>query len=121
MRKNPWPAASQAAPPGAKRACTGGTAIRQLYNEPPVRLSRDGMDYLQAVANDLGRGSLRRCKMLLQNAARRARKRQGSADGDKVTVTADDLEWVETRLRQESGEQEAAKDRRRRAVGAASG
>ena len=50
---------------------------------------------------------------------RRARKRQGVAEGDKVTVTADDLQWVETRLRQESGEQQAAEDRRKRAVGAA--
>lgn len=95
--------------------------IRQLYIEPPIRRSRDAMAYLQGVANDLGRGSLRRCKILLQNAARRTRKRQGSADGDKVTVTAYDLELLETRLRQESSEQEAAKDRRRRAVGAASG
>jgi DNA transposition AAA+ family ATPase len=95
--------------------------IRQLYNEPPVRLSTDAMRYLQGVANDLGRGLLRRCKMLLQNAARRARKRQGVMDGDKVTVTADDLEWVETRLRMESSEQEAVKDRRRRVAGAMSG
>ena len=46
--------------------------------------------HLQDVANMLGYGSLRRCKMLVQNAVRRAHKRQGLADGDKVIVTADD-------------------------------
>jgi DNA transposition AAA+ family ATPase len=95
--------------------------IRELYTDPPVRLANDATRYLQGVANDLGRGSLRRCKMLLRNAVRRARKRQGLSEGEKVIVTGDDLEWVETRLRQESSEQEAVKDRRRRAVAAMSG
>ncbi|MGB2985150.1 MAG: AAA family ATPase, partial [Phycisphaerae bacterium] len=95
--------------------------IRELYNEPPVRLSPDAARYLQDVANRLGYGSLRRCKMLVQNAVRRAHKRQGLTDGEKVTVTADDLEWVEARLRRESSEQETIRDRRRLAAGAASG
>ena len=51
--------------------------IRALYNEPPVKLSPDGVQYLHEVANMLGYGSLRRCKILLRNGARRARKRQG--------------------------------------------
>lgn len=95
--------------------------IKALYNEPPVRLSSDGVCYLQDVANMLGYGSLRRCKMLLQNAVRRARKRQGLEDHTKVTVTAADLEWVEHRLRQEVGEQQTMKDRRRKAAGTARG
>ena len=93
--------------------------IRTLYADPPIRLASDAVRYLQGVANDLGRGSLRRCKSLLQNAVRRARKRQGLSEGDKVTVTADDLEWVETRLRQESSERQAARDRQRHVVGLA--
>ena len=75
---------------------------------------------MQGVANQLGYGSLRRCKILLRNAARRARKRQGLADDAKVTVTADDLQWVEARLRQEASEQDLASERRKRAVGAVS-
>ncbi len=90
--------------------------IKALYDEPPLRLSKDAARYLQDVANELGRGSLRRCRVLLQNAARRARKRQGLADGARVTVTADDLDWVERHLRRESSEQEAVKDRRKRAA-----
>jgi hypothetical protein len=94
--------------------------IKELYNEPPVKLSPDAARYLQSVANMLGYGSLRRCKMLLRNAVRRARKRQGLTDGEKVTITADDLEWVETRLRQESSERETIRDRRTRSAGLAS-
>ena len=94
--------------------------IKELYNEPPVKLSPDAARYLQSVANMLGYGSLRRCKMLLRNAVRRARKRQGLTDGEKITITADDLEWVETRLRQESSERDIARDRRTRSAGLAS-
>ena len=83
--------------------------------------SSDGARYLQDVASMLGYGSLRRCKMLLQNAVRRARKRQGLEDHAKVTVTAADLEWVEHRLRQEVSEQQTMKDRRRRAAAATRG
>jgi len=90
--------------------------VRALYDEPPVRLAPDAASFLQDVANQLGYGSLRRCKVLLRNAARRARRRQNLADGDQVTVTAEDLEWVETRLRQESGEQSMAAQRRQRAA-----
>jgi len=94
--------------------------IRALYNEPPIRLASDAAKYLQDVANALGFGSLRRCKTLLSNAARRARKRQDVAAGDKVTVTACDLEWAELRLRQDATEQDVVAERRRRAAGAAS-
>ena len=90
--------------------------IKALYNEPPVRLSPDGVQYLHEVANMLGYGSLRRCKILLRNGARRARKRQGVGEGEKVTVTADDLAYVERLLRRESSEQETVIDRRRRAA-----
>ena len=87
--------------------------IRAIYDEPPLRLSTDAANYLRDVANRLGYGSLRTCRILLQNAARRARKRQGLADGDKVTVYAVDVEWVESRLKQESSEQARISDRRR--------
>jgi len=90
--------------------------IRQLYQQTPIRRSPDAVNYLQGVANELGHGSLRRCKTLLRNAVRRARKRQQLGDDDRVTVTADDLAWVEARLRQESAEQDAANERRKRAV-----
>jgi hypothetical protein len=90
--------------------------IKQLYQQPPIRLSPDAIDYLQGVANMLGHGSLRRCKTLLANAVRRARKRQNLTEEDRVTVTADDLGWVESRLRQESAEQDAVAYRKQRAV-----
>jgi hypothetical protein len=77
-----------------------------------VKLSPDTARYLQGVANMLGYGSLRRCKMLLRNAVRRARKRLGLADGETVTVTADDLRWTETRLRRESSERDMIEHRR---------
>ena len=37
----------------------------------------------------------------------------GLDDEEAVTVTAEDLEWVETRLRQETGEQVAIIQRRK--------
>ncbi|MCH7591939.1 MAG: hypothetical protein IH989_04045, partial [Planctomycetes bacterium] len=92
-----------------------------VSDEPPLRLSTDAAHYLRDVANLLGYGSLRTCRILLQNAARRARKRQGLADDDKVTVQAVDLEWVEARLKQESSEQSKIEDRRRMAAGMVSG
>ena len=95
--------------------------VLELYNEPPVRLSKDAADYLQGVANELGRGSLRRCEVLLRNAVRRARKRQGLPDGEPVTVTADDLAYVESILRRESSEQAAILSRRQRAAGLSTG
>lgn len=78
--------------------------IKALYEITPIRLSTDATRYLQDVANALGHGSLRRCKILLMNAVRRSRKRQDLTDDAPVTVTADDLEWVERKLRQEAGE-----------------
>lgn len=95
--------------------------IKDLYNEPPIRLSMDAARYLQDVANQLGHGSLRRCEILLRNAVRRARKRAGLGDSDKVTVVADDLAWVEAHLRKESAEKSMIEDRRRRAAAAVSG
>ena len=70
------------------------------------------------VANDLGGGSLRRCKILLRNAARRARKRMNLDDDAVVTVAAEDLDWVDRYLRDEAAEHQAIADRRRRAAGA---
>jgi len=87
--------------------------IKELYAQPPVRLSRDAGHYLLSVANDLGRGSLRRCARILINAARRARKRQAVEEGATVTVTADDLEYVEKRFRRSTIEQERIDDRRK--------
>ena len=104
-----------------KDVCAGGRPlftvedIKALYAQPPIRLSPDGVTFMLAVANQLGYGSLRRCGVLLRNAARRARKRQGLDDEATVTVTADDLEWVELHLRQESGEQATAIERKRTA------
>jgi len=88
--------------------------IRQLYQVTPIKLANDAAAYLRDVANHLGHGSLRRCKILLRNAVRRARARQSLGDDERVTVLADDLEWVESRLRQETSELNAARDRRKR-------
>lgn len=93
--------------------------IRALYQMPPIRLSSDAARYLQDVANDLGHGSLRRCKTLLRNAARRARKRQGLDVEDTVTVTADDLAYTEAVLKRSIADQEQAAMRRRRATATA--
>jgi DNA transposition AAA+ family ATPase len=90
--------------------------IKELYSVSPIRLSPDAAQYLQGVANQLGYGSLRRCKILLRNAARRARKRQNLGDDQPVTVIADDLEWVETRLRQEATEQNVVLESRQRVL-----
>ena len=95
--------------------------IKALYEHVPIRLAKDAARYLQDVANQLGYGSLRRCKILLRNAARRARNRLGLGDEDKVTVTALDLEWVEARLRQEASVQDMVNERRKRAAAASSG
>lgn len=92
--------------------------IRKLYQQTPIRLSADGANYLKDIANTLGYGSLRRCGILLINAARRARKRNGIAEDKDVTVTADDLAFVETKMRPDVSEQQAIKDRRQ-AAGAA--
>ncbi len=86
--------------------------IKELYNVLPIRLAADAAHYLLAIANHLGHGSLRRCKILLRNAARRARKRQNRGADAPVTVTADDLAYVEARLRKEAREQEIVHDRR---------
>lgn len=93
--------------------------IKRLYDQVPIRLSRDAATYLQQVANQLGFGSLRRCRILLTNAARRARKRQGKVGEETVSVTADDLEHAETRLRQGAVEHEIVEHRKR--VAAAGG
>ena len=87
----------------------------KLYAQPPVKLAQDAALYLHDVANMLGYGSLRRCRILLGNAARRARSRQGIAEGEEVTVSADDLRFVERRLRQDKSEQDLAAGRRRTA------
>jgi len=90
--------------------------ILALYVDTPIRLSMDAARYLQDVANYLGRGSLRRCRILLQNAVRIARRRAGVAESESVTVVADDLAWVETHLRSDMGEQESARARLNRSA-----
>jgi DNA transposition AAA+ family ATPase len=107
-----------------KDAYSGGSQlftvadIKALYEQTPIRLSPDAARFLQGLANQLGYGSLRRCKILLRSAVRRARKRQDLGEAETVTVLADDLEWVETRLRQEASEQDVVRERRKRAAGA---
>jgi len=90
--------------------------IRKLYQHTPIRLAPDAQRYLQDVANELGRGSLRRCGKLLTNGARRARKRQGLAAKDNVTVTADDLAFADECLRPHEADKEAVRQRRLRAA-----
>ena len=51
----------------------------------------------------------------------RARKRQGLGEAEPVTVTADDLAYVESVLRRESSEQAAILSRRQRAAGLSTG
>ncbi len=106
---------------GDKRPLFTVDDIKKLYNEPPIRLAPDAAHYLRDVANALGYGSLRTCKILLQNAARRARKRLDLAEGEQVTVAAVDVQWVESRLKQESSEQQLIKERQRLAAGVSSG
>jgi len=85
--------------------------IVKLYERTPIRLSPDAAKFLQDVANQVGHGSLRRCKTLLRNAVRRARKRLEVTDGCRITVSAIDIEWVEARLRMESAEQHSVQER----------
>ena len=92
--------------------------IKGLYQQPPIRLSTDATLYLQSVANELGRGSLRRCKTLLRNAVRRARKRQDVGESERVPVYADDLSWVASNLHKYSGEREATRKHTKQAEGA---
>lgn len=92
--------------------------IKAIYQHAPIRLSTDATLYLQSVANDLGFGSLRRCKILLRNAVRRARKRQDVGESEKVTVYADDLAWVASILHRYSGERETTRKHTKRAEGA---
>ena len=93
--------------------------IRKLYEQTPIRLSADAAKYLQDVANELGAGSLRRCRVLLVNAARRARKRTGIEAEATVTVTADDLAYADERLRPDTTDVELVKQRRERVAVAA--
>ena len=92
--------------------------ISELYAEPNVRLSMDGARFLQDVANDLGRGSLRKCAHLFRNAARHARKLAGLDAAKTVTVTAQHLESVESRLRRVGREHDRIEHRRRVAANA---
>jgi DNA helicase TIP49 (TBP-interacting protein) len=94
--------------------------IRRLYEQVPIRLSPDAARYLRDVANDLGRGSLRRCRTLVMNAARRARKRMDLAEEETVTVTADDLAYADERLRPQQSDVELVKQRRARVAEAVS-
>ncbi len=98
--------------------CDGGRRlftvenIKKLYNEDDsLKLTTDAAEYLMHIANDLGRGSLRKCKNVLRNALRYSRKRQDKKTDQRVTVCANDIEYVELRLRRESYEQQRVKDR----------
>jgi len=93
--------------------------IRKLYDHVPIRLSPDAARYLQDVASDLGKGSLRRCRVLLLSAARRARKRTGMDADAAVMVTADDLAYADERLRPDTDVVELVKQRRARVAEAA--
>ena len=66
------------------------------------------------MGSDLGKGSLRRCRVLLLYAARRARKRTGTDADAAVTVTADDLAYADERLRPDTDVVELVKQRRAR-------
>jgi len=88
--------------------------IKKICAQPQIRLARDAEEYLSDIANQLGYGSMRRCKIVLVNGARAARKRQGVSDEDPVTVHAEDLERAEGRLRSDRTEREMAAQRRRR-------
>lgn len=90
--------------------------IRKLYNQPMLKLSRDAETYLQDVANTLGQGSLRRCKRLIQNAARRARKRQGKDADERIMVTADDLHYVACKLKPADDEKQQSAARKQKAI-----
>jgi DNA transposition AAA+ family ATPase len=105
---------------GDKRPLFTKEQIRKLFEVTPIRLAPDATDYLQGVANQLGRGSLRRCAILLEFAARRARKRQGLAEFEEVTVSAVDLEVAEQCTRRDPVEEEMVADRRRRSAVVAS-
>lgn len=94
--------------------------IKKLYQQPPIKLSPDAANYLLDIANEFGHGSLRRCRVLLMNAARRARKRQSLDDGDEVTVTADDLDYTERKLRPSAYDIEVLENRKTRVRAAAS-
>jgi len=86
--------------------------IRKLYEKPPIRLAADAAAYLLDVANLLGWGSLRRCRVLVMNGARRARKRQSLSEDDVVTIAADDLAHVDSLLRPGAADQELIRQQR---------
>lgn len=104
-------------PDGKKRRLFTVDDIRKLYEITPIRLSKDAVNYLVDVANVIGFGSLRRCGMLVVNAARRARKRLGLEEGE-ITITADDLAYVEEKFSPEPGQTQEVAERRSRAVAA---
>ena len=90
--------------------------IRKLYDQVPIRLSPDGARYLQDVGNDQGKGSLRCCRVLLLNGARRARKRMELCADATVTITADDLAYADEKLRPDTDDVEAVGQRRSQAA-----
>lgn len=92
--------------------------IIKAYQQAPIKLSKDGAKFLFEIANRLGFGSLRRCRMLITNGARRARKRQNLSDDETVTVTADDLAYASSRLRPEADEAEFTSQSVKRATAA---
>jgi len=68
--------------------------IRRIYESPKVRLSADAVEYLVAVANLVGYGSLGRCDQLVDCAVAKARKVTKVGPDGRVTLTARPLaEW----------------------------
>jgi len=90
--------------------------IRKLYERTPIRLAPDAARYLKEIANDLGKGSLRKCEMLVPSAAAYSRKRQNLSSDDSVTISQQDLESAERVLKPSKYEQETIDARRRRAA-----
>lgn len=62
--------------------------IREILTAPGLRFNDDAMAYLLRLANENGKGAVRRVRFVVAIAARMARKR---GDG---TVMFDDIEWV---------------------------
>lgn len=80
--------------------------ITAMYNEQGVRLAGDAVDYLLDVANDLGRGSVGRCDILVRNAIKAAHRRLGVEDHEKVAVSSSDLIRVDKTLRPDATDEE---------------
>lgn len=72
--------------------------IRAIYERDKVRLLPDAQAYLLEIANDLGKGSLRRCDVVYDAALKYERQSTGAAPGDPVSICAELLEAMERDL-----------------------